>query len=51
MIVRVSDWILSSMKHFLFIDIETDCKGKIVDSSAILNGQELHERQSFRLEK
>ena len=39
------------MKDILFIDIETDRKGRIQDYGALYQGQELHERHAARLEK
>lgn len=38
------------MKDILFIDIETDHKGKIQDYGALFDGRELHERHTARLE-
>lgn len=39
------------MNNILFLDIETNNKGKIVDFGATFKGQELHEKHSTRLEK
>lgn len=38
------------MKDILFIDIETDRKGAIVDYGAMFQGKELHEKHTARLE-
>lgn len=39
------------MDHVLFLDIEVNRKGKIVDFGAIFKGQELHESHATKLEQ
>ncbi|WP_370391079.1 RecQ family ATP-dependent DNA helicase [uncultured Winogradskyella sp.] len=39
------------MQNILFLDIETNPKSKSIDYGAIYKGQELHERNTLRLEK
>ena len=39
------------MQNILFLDIETNHRGSIVDYGAIFNGQELHEKHSAKLER
>ena len=38
------------INKILYIDIETSLKGKINDVGAIFNGEELHEKQLYKLE-
>jgi ATP-dependent DNA helicase RecQ len=39
------------MQNILFLDIETNPKSKSVDYGAVFNGQELHERNTVKLEQ
>ncbi|NOQ74046.1 MAG: RecQ family ATP-dependent DNA helicase [Crocinitomix sp.] len=39
------------MQNILFLDIETNQKGKIVDYGALFSGQELHEKHTTKLER